>query len=420
MSDREDRDGDIYIATRADGGSWSAPQRVPFNTGGSDLSPAFSDNGRFVYFASDDIAGGMGGLDIYVIEYNGNNTWGTPRNLGSGINSRANEFFLAVAPSGDQAFFASDRDGGAGGADIYRIVAKPIVEAPKMATLQLRVINAATGQPIQGRTDIRLLAGGEELPNESMNDQFAATMLVGTSYEVAVGADGFVPATAQGSAPMTAGPFVKEIRLNPSKARIFGNVMNVMTQKPVQATLTIENLENGNKATVRTDASGAYNFNANPASRYRISTEVEDYDNFSANVEVPQAREEMVSIERHIRLQPATIDAVMLYFDFNKSNLSKDQLSKMTRFIAQVKENPYVRIEVNGHTDDVGSDEYNEKLSERRALTVEDYLLSQSVPRDQLAIVKGFGKAAPLVAGTSEEARAQNRRVEVRIVGMDK
>jgi OOP family OmpA-OmpF porin len=419
VSDREDRDGDIYITTR-NGNGWNAPQRVPFNTGGSELSPAFSDDGRHVYFASDDMSGGMGGLDIYVIEYNGSNTWGSPRNLGAGINSRANEFFLAVSPSGDQAFFSSDRDGGMGGADIYRILAKPIIEPPKMAILQLRLIDAATGQPITARPDVALKAAGLDLPDEDMGDQFAATMEAGTVYEVTVGADGFVPASAGGSAPMAAGPFVKEIRLTPSKARVFGNVMNVMTQKPVQATLTVENLDNGNKSTVRTDAAGAYSFNANPANRYRISTIVADYDNFSANVEVPQAREEMVSVERHIRLQPAVIDAVMLYFETAKSNLGKDQVTKMTRFIGQVKENSYVRIEVNGHTDDVGSDEYNEKLSERRAITVEDYLLSQGVPRDQLAIVKGFGKAAPLVEGTSEEARAQNRRVEVRIVGMDK
>jgi OmpA-OmpF porin, OOP family len=418
VSDREDRDGDIYLSTRT-GNGWSAPVRANFSTEQSDLAPQFSHDGKYVYFASDGFKG-SGGLDIYVVERTGENSWGTPRNLGTGINSRGNEFFFAISPSGDQAYFASDREGSMGGADIYRVTAKAIVEAPKIALLQLRLINAVTNEPITVAPEVRLTADGQMIQDEAAGNDFAASMLAGTAYELNVGADGFVPASASGSAPNTAGPFIKEVRLTPSKARIYGTVTNVFSHLPVQATLTVENAATGAKTQVRTDAKGNYSYNANPATSYRISTEVTDYDPFSTNVEVPQAREEMINVEKAIRLQPANIDAVMLYFDFNKSNLKKDEAAKIARFITQVKENPYVRIEVNGHTDDVGSDEYNDKLSERRAITVEDFLLSQGVPRDQLAIVKGFGKAAPLMEGTSEEARAKNRRVEVRIVGMDK
>lgn len=418
VSDREDRDGDIYLATR-NGNGWSEPVRATFSTAASDLAPQFSRDGKYVYFASDGL-NGQGGLDIYVVERTGDNSWGTPRNLGKGINSRGNDFFFATSPSGEEAFFASDREGGKGGTDIYRVSAKPVVAAPKYALLQLRLINAVTNQPITATPDVRMTAGGQAVSDEAAGSEFAASMLAGTPYELTVGADGFVPASASGTAPNAEGPFIQEVRLTPSKARIYGTVTNVFSHNPVQATLTIENASNGAKTTVHTDAKGNYSYNASPATSYRISTEVIDYDPFATTVEVPQAREEMINVEKAIRLQPANIDAVMLYFDFNKSNLKKEESAKITRFIAQVKENPYVRIEVNGHTDDVGSDEYNEKLSERRAITVEDYLLSQGVPRDQLAIVKGFGKAAPLVEGTSDEARAKNRRVEVRIVGMDK
>ena len=103
----------------------------------------------------------------------------------------------------------------------------------------------------------------------------------------------------------------------------------------------------------------------------------------------------------------------MIFFDFNESNIKAVELPKFAHFIQQVKENPYVRIEVNGHTDTVGSDIYNQKLSERRALAVEDYLFSQGVPHDQLLVVKGFGKSEPL----DPNDPAKNRRVEVRIVG---
>jgi OOP family OmpA-OmpF porin len=106
----------------------------------------------------------------------------------------------------------------------------------------------------------------------------------------------------------------------------------------------------------------------------------------------------------------------MVNFDYAKFDLKEKEPPKMAHFIQQVKENPNVRIEVQGHTDEHGTDEYNQKLSEERANTVVDYLLAQGVARDQVAIVKGFGKSVPLVKGSTPEADAQNRRVEVRIM----
>lgn len=422
-SDRKGGRGgtDIYISTRSADGHWSEPAIAEFSTNEDDLAPTFSPDGKLVFFSMER-RGGRGGLDIYAVERTGQNAWSEPQNLGAAINSKENDLFLTYNATGDVAYFASDRRGGKGSADIYKLTIKPVVEPPKMATLQLKLIDANTGNPISARPDVTLtLADGQTLANEGIGDQFAATMLAGSQYRIAVGADGYVGGTASGAAPMKSGPFVQEVRLVPAKARIVGHVTNVFSHKPVQATLTFENLSTGAKSNVRVDAqTGAYSIAVNPATQYRISTEVTDYDAYTTNIEVPTAREEMITVEKEIRLQPAAIDAVMLYFDFNKSNLKKDEITKMERFIHQVKENPYVRIEVNGHTDDVGTDEYNEKLSERRAVTVEDYLLSRGVPREQLAVVKGFGKAAPLVPGTSDDARAKNRRVEVRIVGMDK
>ena len=86
-------------------------------------------------------------------------------------------------------------------------------------------------------------------------------------------------------------------------------------------------------------------------------------------------------------------------------------------FISQVKENPNVRIEISGHTDEHGADDYNQKLSQRRANTVVDYLFAQGVARDQVAIVKGEGKSNPITKGTTPDDDALNRRVEVRIMG---
>lgn len=423
-SDRKGGKGgiDIYLSSHTSEGRWTEPVLANFSTDQDDLAPTFSPDGKYVYFTTEDLPGAVGGYDIFAVRRNGTNEWGAPRALGTAINTRADELFLTHSADGSRVYFVSTKEGGQGSADIYRLTLKPYVEPPKMATLRLRVIDAVTGIPITVMPEVNLtLNNGEKPANEAQGNAYATTMLAGTGFSAVVGAEGYVSRQLQGTAPLVAGDFTEEVRLDPARARVIGNVTNVFTHKPVEATLSVENMTTGTTSTVRADrTTGAYSFTANPTHKYRISTSVQDYDAFSTIVEVPTAREQMITVEKAIRLQPATIDAVMLYFETARSNLKKEEIAKMGRFIEQVKENPYVRIEVNGHTDDVGSEEYNEKLSERRAVTVEDYLLSKGVPRDQLAIVKGFGKAAPLVEGTSEEARAKNRRVEVRIVGMDK
>jgi outer membrane protein OmpA-like peptidoglycan-associated protein len=248
---------------------------------------------------------------------------------------------------------------------------------------------------------------------------------LGKVIRIAAGADGYVNGSIDVQVPSRATEegFSEDIKLTPAKVKIAGHVTNVFTQKPLSALVVLEELNDANSVVntfrAETDAaSGApFSFDAHPFKQYRISCELKDYEPHSSMVAIPLRREALIMVEKEIRLQPSAIDAVMIFFDYDKSDLKEEQIAKAERFIKQVKENPHVRIEVLGHTDERGSEQYNEKLSERRALAVENYLLSKGVSRDQLAIVKGFGKTAPLVFGSNEEAYAKNRRAEVRIVG---
>jgi outer membrane protein OmpA-like peptidoglycan-associated protein len=104
-------------------------------------------------------------------------------------------------------------------------------------------------------------------------------------------------------------------------------------------------------------------------------------------------------------------------FDLDKSDLKPAQLPQLEDFIGKVKKNPYVKLELQGYTDERGSDEHNQALSEHRANAVKAHLLSKGVPTDQIAISKGYGKSNPLDPSSNEEAYAKNRRVEIRIVG---
>ena len=106
-----------------------------------------------------------------------------------------------------------------------------------------------------------------------------------------------------------------------------------------------------------------------------------------------------------------------LKFEFDKAELRPEDRELLSRIAGILMTSHDYTISVNGHTDDVGSDAYNQKLSERRAEAVRDYLVKAGLPADILS-VEGHGKALPLVSGTSEEARAKNRRVELGIVNL--
>jgi outer membrane protein OmpA-like peptidoglycan-associated protein len=104
-----------------------------------------------------------------------------------------------------------------------------------------------------------------------------------------------------------------------------------------------------------------------------------------------------------------------LKFEFDKAELRPEDRELLSRIAGILLTSTDYTVSVNGHTDDVGTEEYNQKLSERRAQAVRDYLVEAGVSEEILSVT-GHGKARPLVPGTSEEARAKNRRVELGIV----
>jgi len=426
-SDRKHGHGgiDIYMSTKMPNGSWSEPIDLSFNTSGNELSPMIASDNQTLYFAADDLPGGMGGYDIYVTHRTGDNTWTTPKNLGPAVNTKSDEMFFAVPPAEDAIYLASNRPGGSGRFDIFRISPNPLKPVARIIALKGTVLDAETNLPIKSTPQVQISLSGASDPveNTGQGTDYAAIVPLGKLVKIKADAEGYVPGSIEVQSPNELNPtgFTQDIKLVPSHARIDGHVTNVFTHKPVQTRLTLDELADDGTTkktfTLETPADGSFTFNVNPSEKYHLSAQVENYEPYASDVAIPVSHEAMERVAKEIYLTPSDILPVMVLFDFNKNDLKKDESLKLQHFIDQVKENPNVRIEVNGHTDDVGTDEYNVKLSERRAVSVEDYLLSRGVPRDQLAVVKGFGKAQPIDPGTTDVARAKNRRVEVRIVG---
>jgi outer membrane protein OmpA-like peptidoglycan-associated protein len=414
------------MCTKNGSGSWGTPVNLSINTGSDELSPHIASDNHTLYFAANGYSGGYGGYDIYVTYRKGENEWSEPKNLGPAVNTKYDEMFFSIPPSEDAIYLSSNRPGGIGGFDLYRISPNPTQPKPKTISFQGKVLDAETGQLIrtEPNTKMEVPITGETLANTGSERNYAAMAPLGKLIRVNAGANGYVNGSIEAQAPSVYDPagFSQDVKLVPAKVKIIGHVTNVFTNKPLAAKVVLEEIdENGkmiNQNTIQTDAgSAAFNFDAKVFSKYRISAQLKDYEPYQSPVEIPLKREALITVEKEVRLTPAGIPPVIVNFDYNKNDLKENESPKMAHFIQQVNENPNVRIEISGHTDEHGTDEYNLKLSQRRANTVVDYLLSQGVARDQVAIVKGEGKSNPIAKGNTPEADAQNRRVETRIMG---
>lgn len=151
-----------------------------------------------------------------------------------------------------------------------------------------------------------------------------------------------------------------------------------------------------------------YSFQANNSSYYSISnyldlSEISEYKEMNIDIEMKP-----IEIGETIRLNN-------IFFDFNESTLSPESYMELDRVVKLLNENPNIEIELSGHTDNVGSDEYNDNLSLNRASSVAKYIILKGV-NSQRIISKGYGKQSPVASNDSEEGRQLNRRVEFTIL----
>ncbi|HTF02956.1 MAG TPA: OmpA family protein, partial [Bacteroidia bacterium] len=105
-----------------------------------------------------------------------------------------------------------------------------------------------------------------------------------------------------------------------------------------------------------------------------------------------------------------------VFFDYNKATLKPESFLELDRVVKLLSDNPSMRIELSGHTDNTGTEEYNQKLSEDRAKSCVDYLISKGIKADRLEF-KGYGEMKPIDTNESEQGRQNNRRTEFKIIG---
>jgi len=178
--------------------------------------------------------------------------------------------------------------------------------------------------------------------------------------------------------------------------------------------------------TYRADSTnGSYSINLDPGKNYSVSFEANGYLFQSVNIISPPTKKDNTEIVKDILLDKIKVGAKItlnnIFFDSGKSNLRKESGSELAKVIALMKENPDMRIEMSGHTDNKGNDALNMALSQARAQSVVNYLVSKGIAKKRL-VAKGYGKTMPVAPNNlpdgkpDEEGMQKNRRVEMKLI----
>ncbi|WP_316820189.1 OmpA family protein [Pedobacter gandavensis] len=403
-----------------------------FNEGAQSLSP----DGLYLFFTGCNRPNGLGRCDIYLSHKEGND-WGEPFNLGPPVNTAYWESQPAISPDGNTLYFVSNRPGGIGGYDIWKsglneagewsapVNLGPEINTPYDENTPFLHADGKTlyfssdGWPGMGNKDIfmsRMLDNGHwsnpvnmGYPINTCNEESGLIVSPNgsTAFFSADLKDGYgdmdvyqfkLPADKQ-PMPIT---YVKGIVRDKDNRQFLDakvQVVNLLTKHAVYNDYTAK--ENGEFLAVMPIGAN-YAFNAS----------ADGYLFYSENYELGLgSRTQPFLLEINLERLKVGTNMVLknIFFDTNEYRLLPSSLTELSTLIELLKQNLHVEIEIQGHTDNVGNDIQNEKLSLNRAKAVYDELIAQKIDPGRLKF-KGYGETKPIAGNDTEEQRKQNRR----------
>ncbi len=381
---------DLFISYRT-GDTWSDPENLGEVVNGSswESQPSLSADGRTLYFVSNR-PGGVGNRDIWMTTRNEEGEWTKPVNLGKGINTPDEDVSPFIHPNNTTLYYASNGRTGFGGYDIY----------------------------YTQRTD----SGWEEVTN------FGAPVNTGED-QVSLfispdGKRGYYSLEDQDDPRIKSKLYEfnvpEDMQVAARTSYVSGVVSDAVTGELLEAEIELYDiLQDRREGLVTSDPeTGAYLIVLTEGSEYALYVNKEGYLFNSASF-VFEEGEEISALTRDILLQPIETGSVSvlnnIFFETDKYELkekSRTELDKVVRFL---QKNEEVRIEISGHTDDVGQAAYNLELSRRRAEAVYNYLVGQGIDKNRLTS-RGFGQTMPAVPNSDDENRSRNRRIEFKIL----
>ena len=387
------RDGygkcDIYFAKKNIYGQWGRPYNAggAINAASADKQPCLSPDGRFLYFSSDR-AGGLGKMDIWVSELDANGRWGKPKNLGAPINTPGDDICPFIHPDNQTLYFSSDGHPGLGRKDIF-------MSRLDSAGHWTEPVNL--GYPINSHRD----EIGRVVDNKGVTAYFSSNINSDTkniyTFELP-----------------------EAVRPTPV-SYVSGLVTDAQTNLPLNARVQLLNLPKGDTVmSVKTGADGGDFLVSLPVGRqYAMLATSPGYLFNSQHFNLTETHSVTKPYVVNIKLEKPQVGANTIlrniFFKFDSYELMPQSFVELNQMAVFIKNSAGVKFEIGGHTDNVGNDAYNQQLSEKRAKSVYDYLISQGVGQSQLSF-KGYGKQVPIGDNSTAEGREQNRRTELKVV----
>ncbi len=366
----------LYKATKGEGDKWSNTKALPFNSKEYSVrNPSVSKDGKTLYFSSD-MPGGLGGEDIWKVSVDGE-TYGTPENLGANVNTEANESFPSIQDD-NILFFSSNGRQGFGGYDVFK----------QNANINDKATNL--GEPVNSQKDdfafsynLQKNVGYFSSNREGNDDIYQANAVCGVDATVVV----------------------KDAETG---KLLSGASVTFVDQKGKDKGNQVSNEMGETKFGI--DCEQVANFNASRSGYENGTATMEKSQNGAKTIVLNMTPIKPIITEREVILQA-------IYFEYNKSNITAQGAEELDKLVKVMSEYPNMVIDAKSHTDSRGADSYNLKLSDRRAKSTVQYLVSKGVAKNRIT-GSGMGETQPKVPCTecTEEEHAQNRRSEFLII----
>jgi len=386
----------VYKAT-LDGDRWTNITSLPFNSDNYNTAhPALSKDEKTLFFASN-MPGSIGQSDIFKVAINGDGSFGTPENVGNGINTEGRETFPFIA-SNSELYFASDGHPGLGGLDVF------VSRLEDNGTYK-EVINV-----------------GE--PANTSKDDFCFIINSETNL-------GYLSSNRDGGQGNDDIYKLKEIKKLWCEQFLAGVVTDKDTGLIVaNAKITLMDANFKFLKEVTTDAEGKFDFGkANCDTKFYIRTEKIEYTTVeTAAITGKETGKTFVPIEIEKTIKPVKmgddlgkkLKLNIIYFDLDKSNIREDAALELSKILAVLEQNPMMEIDIRSHTDCRQTAKYNMGLSDRRAKSTREWLIKNGINKSRLT-AKGYGESQLVnncpceptnQSNCSEDEHQANRRSE--------
>jgi outer membrane protein OmpA-like peptidoglycan-associated protein len=397
-------DGDIFFSERQPDRTWSIPKPLvgTINSSFRESSASITKDESTIYFSSER-PGGLGGTDIWSATKNSKGAWSIIKNLGPSVNTEFEDDAPFIDYDGKTLYFSSLGRKGMGGHDIFKAT---LMDPTKNEWSEPENL----GYPINTPDD-DIFITGTSTPNRFF---YASVRSDGFGYSDIY----LVSEEVKKDEPVVARePVKKETKIH----KFILTVLDAETKQPLKAKVRMKGKDNTTLGSLIT-SDGVHEFviMSPTAKGYIVYIEMEGYIFENLSLLLGGATQTETKEEKTIQLRKIKTGEVSVlrhvFFDTGKATLKPESFDELDKFLLMMEQNNKVRVEIGGHTDNVGSPAVNLKLSQQRALAVKGYLTSKGIEAKRVAAV-GYGETKPVVSNDDEEGgRAINRRVEFKVL----